>query len=119
MQAKDCAFIAAQYALDKKGLDLRLLEISELSSLTDYLMIVTGRSDRQVQAIAEAIRLGLKQEHQVMPLAVEGMADGRWVLLDYGEVMVHVFQESVRQFYDLEGLWSEAPEVVVPGANAE
>ena len=119
MQAKDCALIAAEYALDKKGLDLRLLEISELSSLTDYLMIVTGRSDRQVQAIAEAIRVGLKKDHSQLPLAVEGMNEGRWVLLDYGEVMIHVFQESVRHFYDLEGLWSEAPEVPVPGANAE
>lgn len=119
MQAKDCALIAAHYALEKKGLDLRLLEISELSSLTDYLMIVTGRSDRQVQAIAESIRLGLKKDHAILPLATEGMSEGRWVLLDYGEVMIHVFQESVRQFYDLEGLWSDAPEVQVPGANAE
>lgn len=119
MQAKDCAFVAAHYALDKKGLDLRLLEISELSSLTDYLMIVTGRSDRQVQSIAEAIRLGMKNDHQMLPLAVEGMSEGRWVLLDYGEVMIHVFQESVREFYDLEGLWSEAPEVQVPEAVSE
>lgn len=118
MQAKDCALKAAHYALEKKGLDLRLLEISELSSLTDYLMIVTGRSDRQVQAIAEAIRLGLKEEHALFPLAIEGMSEGRWVLLDYGEVMIHVFQESVRQFYDLEGLWSDAPDVQVAGANA-
>lgn len=119
LQAKDCAFNAAHFALEKKGLDLRLLEISELSSLTDYLMIVTGRSDRQVQAIAEAIRLGLKKDHEILPLAVEGMSEGRWVLLDYGEVMIHVFQESVRHFYDLEGLWSDAPEVQVPGANVE
>lgn len=119
MQAKNCALIAAEYALEKKGLDLRLLEISELSSLTDYLMIVTGRSDRQVQAIAEAIKLGLKKEHATVPLAVEGMDEGRWVLLDYGDVMVHVFQESVRHFYDLEGLWSEASEVAVPGADFE
>lgn len=117
MHAKDCAFIAAGHALEKKGLDLKLLEIRELSSLTDYLMIVTGRSDRQVQAIAEAIRLGLKKEHAMLPLAVEGMEEGRWVLLDYGDVMIHVFQESVRHFYDLEGLWSEAPEVPVPGAE--
>lgn len=117
MQAKECAFVAAGYALEKKGLDLRLLELSGLSSLTDYLLIVTGRSDRQVQAIAEAIRLGLKKDHATLPLAVEGMDEGRWVLLDYGDVMIHVFQESVRHFYDLEGLWSDAPEVPVPGAD--
>jgi len=119
LQAKECALAAAEYALEKKGLDLRLLEISGLSSLADYLMIVTGRSDRQVQAIAEAIRLGFKKDHDTLPLATEGMEEGRWVLLDYGEVMVHVFQDSVRQFYDLEGLWSEAPEVSVPGADKE
>ncbi|PLX93137.1 MAG: ribosome silencing factor [Desulfuromonas sp.] len=119
MQAKECALTAAHYALEKKGLDLRLLELSGLSSLTDFLLIVTGRSDRQVQAIAEAIRLGLKKDHQTFPLAVEGMNEGRWVLLDYGEVMIHVFQESVRHFYDLEGLWSEAPEVPVPGVEGE
>jgi len=119
LQALDCAFIAAHYALEKKGLDLRLLEIKGMSSLTDYLMIVTGRSDRQVQAIAEAIRLGLKKEHQTLPLAVEGMDEGRWVLLDYGEVMIHVFQEPVRHFYDIEGLWSEAPEVDIPQADKQ
>ena len=119
MQAKDCALTAAEYALEKKGLDLRLLEIRGLSSLTDYLMIVTGRSDRQVQAIAEAIRMGFKTDHKILPLAVEGMDEGRWILLDYGEVMIHVFQEPVRQFYDLEGLWSEAPDVQVPGAGVE
>ena len=119
MQAKECALTAAEYALEKKGLDLRLLEIRGLSSLTDYLMIVTGRSDRQVQAIAEAIRMGFKKDHKLLPLAVEGMDEGRWVLLDYGEVMIHVFQEPVRQFYDLEGLWSEAPDVQVPEAKAE
>jgi len=119
LQAKECALAAAEYALDKKGLNLRLLEISGLSSLTDYLMIVTGRSDRQVQAIAEAIRLGFKKDHSILPLATEGMDEGRWVLLDYGEVMIHVFQESVRDFYDLEGLWSEAPEISVAGADAE
>jgi ribosome-associated protein len=119
LQAKECALTAAHYALEKKGLDLRLLELSGLSSLTDYLLIVTGRSDRQVQAIAEAIRVGLKQDHQTFPLAVEGMNEGRWVLLDYGEVMIHVFQESVRYFYDLEGLWSEAPGVPIPGVEEE
>lgn len=117
MQAKECALIAAQYALEKKGLDLRLLQVSGLTSLTDYLLIITGRSDRQVQAIAEEIRFGLKKEHALLPLAVEGMDEGRWVLLDYGDVMVHVFQDAVRHFYDLEGLWSEAAEVPIPGTE--
>lgn len=114
MQSRTCAQLAADYALDKKAFNLRLLEVRELSSLTDYLLLASGRSDRQVQAIAEGIRLGLKKDHETLPLAVEGMEEGRWVLLDYGDVMVHVFQEPVREFYDLDGLWSEAPTVPLP-----
>ena len=122
LQSKDRALLAADYALDKKAFNLRILEVKGLSSLTDYLLIASGRSDRQVQAIAEGVRLGLKQDHDTLPLAVEGMNEGRWVLLDYGDVMVHVFQEPVRDFYDLDGLWSEAPTVSLPdpvGAAAQ
>jgi len=115
LQSKDRALLAADYALDKKAFNLRILEVKGLSTLTDYLLIASGRSDRQVQAIAEGVRLGLKQDQDLLPLAVEGMNDGRWVLLDYGDVMVHVFQEPVREFYDLDGLWSEAPTVALPG----
>lgn len=114
MQSKDRAVLCAAYALGKKAFNVRLLEVQGLSSLTDYLLILSGRSDRQVQAIAEAVRLGLKQDHAVMPLAIEGMNEGRWILIDYGDVMVHVFQEPVRDFYDLDGLWSEAAEVPIP-----
>jgi len=113
--AKEQALLCAAYAADKKAEALTLLEVRGLSSLTDYLLLCNGRSDRQVQAIAEGVRLGLKEKHQISPLAVEGMNDGRWVLLDYGDVMVHVFQEPVRRFYDLDGLWAEAPQVDIPG----
>jgi ribosome silencing factor RsfS/YbeB/iojap len=109
VQSKERAVLCAAYALEKKAINVRLLKVEGLSSLTDYLLIATGRSDRQVQAVAEAVRLGLKKNHATLPLAVEGMQEGRWVLLDYGDVMVHIFQEPVREFYDLEGLWSEAP----------
>lgn len=114
MQSKERALLCAAYALEKKALDVRVLEVKGISSLTDYLLIATGRSDRQVQAVAESVRLGLKKEHATQPLAVEGMEEGRWVLIDYGDVMVHVFQAPVREFYDLDGLWSEAAEVTVP-----
>ena len=110
---------AVDYALDKKGFDLKLFDVRELSSLTDFLLIVSGRSDRQVQAIAENIRTELKHQHHLLPLAVEGMDQGRWILLDYGELMIHVFQPQVREFYDLEGLWSEAPVVDLELAEAE
>ena len=118
MPEKTTVLQAVEYALDKKGFDLKLLEVHELSSLTDYLLLVSGRSDRQVQAIAENIKLEFKNKHQELPLAIEGMDQGRWVLLDYGEFMVHVFQEPVREFYDLEGLWSEAPEVPLERTEA-
>jgi len=111
LQAKEMVLLAVDYALDKKGMDLLALDVRELSSLTDYLLLISGRSDRQVQAIAENIRTEFKHHHNMLPLAIEGMDKGRWVLLDYGEIMVHVFQQPVREFYDLEGLWSEAPEV--------
>jgi ribosome silencing factor RsfS/YbeB/iojap len=114
LQSKDRAILCAAYALDKKAYNVRVLEVKGLSSLTDYLLIANGRSDRQVQAIAESVRLGLKKDHETLPLAVEGMNEGRWILLDYGDVMVHIFQEPIRDFYDLDGLWSEAAEITIP-----
>ncbi len=119
LQTKEKALIAVDFALDKKGLNLKLFDVRELSSLTDYLLLVSGRSDRQVQAIAEHIKTEFKHQYQAMPLAIEGMDQGRWVLLDYGDIMVHVFQQPVREFYDLEGLWSEAPEVALERTEAE
>ncbi len=113
MNSKERALRCAEYALGKKAFDARLLQVKDISSLTDYILIVSGRSDRQVQAVAEGVRLGMKQEHATEPLAVEGMNDGRWVLIDYGDVMVHAFQEPVREFYDLDGLWSEAAEIAL------
>ncbi|OEU72861.1 MAG: ribosome silencing factor [Desulfuromonadales bacterium C00003107] len=113
LQTQERAQLCAAYALDKKALNVRLLDVRKISSLTDYLLIVSGRSDRQVQAVADSIHLGLKKEHATMPLAIEGMKEGRWVLIDYGDVMVHIFQDSVREFYDLDGLWSEAAELTV------
>ncbi len=114
MESKQRAILCAAYALEKKAFDVRVLEVRGLSSLTDYLLLASGRSDRQVQAVAESVRLGLKKEHSTLPLAVEGMNEGRWVLIDYGDVMVHIFQQPVREFYDLDGLWSEAVEIEVP-----
>ncbi len=111
MNSDTLAQLCAKSALDKKALDLRILHITELSSLADYLVIATGTSDRHVRAIAEEVRVELKQKHDSVSIAIEGLDDGRWVLIDYGDVMVHIFQEEVRKFYDLEGLWIEAPDI--------
>ncbi len=114
MESKQLALLCADYALDKKAFNLRILEVREKSSLTDFLIIASGGSNRQVQAISESIRLGLKKNQDLHPLAQEGADEGRWVLLDYGDVMVHVFQEPVRLYYDLDGLWDGVPELEVP-----
>jgi ribosome-associated protein len=100
-------------ALDRKAYDLVVLETGRLSSIADYFVICSGRSDTQVQAIAEAVEAHLASTG-VRPLSVEGSAHGQWVLMDYGDVVVHVFYVPVREFYDLERLWARAPRVELP-----
>jgi ribosome-associated protein len=111
--SQEKAFLFARVLLERKAVDLVILEVKNLSSFTDYFLICSGRSDRQVQAIASHLeeKLGLEGIH---PLGVEGKREGRWILMDYGEVIVHVFYQPVREFYDLERLWSEAPRVELP-----
>jgi ribosome-associated protein len=99
-----------QAAMGRKASDLLLLDVSEITSLADVFMLCTGRSNRQVTAIADHIRRFLK-DHAIRPLYIEGLKEGHWVLLDYGQVVIHVFYEPVRQFYDLEGLWADAPRI--------
>lgn len=111
--SRETALLCVRYALDKKAYDLLLLDVAGLSSLAEYFLICTGRSDTQVQAIAQSIQENLARTGR-RPLAVEGYSAGHWVLIDYGDVVVHVFQESVREFYDLERLWARAPQVSLP-----
>ena len=111
MQSHDRAQKCAAFVLDKKAFNVRILDVRKISSLTDFIVLASGSSDRQVKAAADAVHLGLKKDHDTLPLGIEGMHEGRWVLIDYGDVMVHVFHEPVRDFYDLDGLWSDAEEV--------
>lgn len=111
--AKEKAFLCARAALDHKAIDLVILAIQNLSSFADYFVICSGNSDRQVQAIATHIEEKLAQKG-LYPLGIEGKREARWILLDYGEVVVHVFYHPVREFYDLEKLWSDAPRVPLP-----
>ena len=106
---------AAQAALDKKAEDVIILNIGKVSSLTGYFVLATGTNARQTQAIAEAIRDALR-ERGLRPLGVEGMQQGEWILLDYGDFLVHVFSPEKRKFYDLERLWSNAPRTVISEA---
>jgi len=99
-----------QAALGKKATDLVVLDLRKLSSIADVFIICSGRSNRQVAAIAEHIQVELKK-HGITPLSVEGKKQGHWVLLDYGHVIIHVFYEPIRSFYDLEGLWIDAERI--------
>ena len=107
------ALACTRAALDHKAYDLVVLEIGRLSAIADYFVICSGRSDTQVQAIAEGIQAHLGREG-VRPLSVEGVTHGQWVLMDYGDVVVHIFYVPVRQFYDLERLWTRAERVELP-----
>jgi ribosome-associated protein len=100
-------------ALERKAYDLTVLHTGDLTSVADYFVICSGRSDRQVQAIADAVEARLRRDG-TRPLAIEGRDLSHWVLLDYGDVLVHVFHPPTREFYDLERLWSRAPRVSLP-----
>lgn len=107
------ALECARAALDKKAENLKILDLSGISGFTDYFVICSGMSDRQVSTIAESVVEELKKQG-LRPLAEEGLGDGRWVVIDYGDVVVHVFLDAIRDYYDLESLWAKAPRVPIP-----
>jgi ribosome-associated protein len=110
ISSRERALHAVEAALTKNALQPVLLDVSSLSSYTDYILILSGRSVRQVEAVSEAIEQGMKARgHE--PLGVEGDRGAQWVLLDYGDVVIHVFHHPLREYYDLEGLWSDAAAV--------
>ncbi len=113
MTAERKAFIAAEAALDKKAYDLVVLTAEHLDSIADYFLIMTGRSDVQVQAIARGIEERLAREG-ARPLSIEGFSHAHWVVLDYDDVVIHVFFEPTREFYRLETNWIDAREVKLP-----
>lgn len=105
--------IAVSAAEDKKAYDIIVLDISKVSIIADYFVLCSGRSSTQVQAIVDNVQEKLQKEG-VNTLRREGFREGRWVLLDYGDVVVHVFQDAERQFYNLERLWGDARVVGTP-----
>jgi ribosome-associated protein len=113
IDARSKALDCVRFALDKKAYDLVLMEVGDLTSIADFFLVCTGRSDTQVQAIAQSIQENLGR-NGIRPLSIEGYSHGQWVVIDYGDVVVHVFNEPVREFYDLERLWSRAPRVTLP-----
>jgi ribosome-associated protein len=109
--AAELAHRIVEIASDKKGSDIVMLRTAELTTMADFFVICSGRSDRQVQALAGAIVDELRDDG-IRPLGIEGKASARWVLLDFGSVIVHVFAPEEREYYGLERLWSKAAQVV-------
>jgi ribosome-associated protein len=106
----ELAEICARTALDSKAEELVILDVHEQSSFTDYFVIMSGRSSRHVQGLAEAIESELRSK-RVSSIHSEGLREGMWVLLDFGDIVAHIFYKDQRGFYDLEGLWHDAPRV--------
>ncbi|MCP3926062.1 MAG: ribosome silencing factor [Desulfobacterales bacterium] len=96
----------------KKALDIVVLDVQQLTSYTDYLIVATGTSTRQVSAIAEHIKKETS-EIKIKPLSIEGLKEGQWVLMDYGDIIIHLFVEETRMFYDIEGLWADAENISI------
>lgn len=114
----DKALLLTEAALEKKASDLIVLDVAALTSISDYFVICSGRSDRQVQSIAQGIEeAAVKAGNK--PYAIEGTSRGHWVLMDFSDVIVHIFYEPVREFYDLDGLWSDAPRAKLPPRYAK
>jgi len=104
---RELALISAKAALDAKAEDVNVIEVTGIASFTDYFVIMTGRSTRHVQGLAESIEGELRSK-RVKASKAEGLQDGMWVLLDFEDVIVHIFYHEQRQFYDLDGLWHNA-----------
>ena len=102
---------AASYAADKKAIDLVALDLRGVAGYTDFFLIATGNTERQTKAIHDGIHEGLKKEHGLYPRRVEGLTESRWVLMDYLDLVVHVFTPETRGHYRLEQLWGDVPRV--------
>lgn len=114
----ELAQICARVALDHKAEDLIILDVHELTSFTDYFVIMSGRSTRHVQGLADSIEKEFSSK-RISNKFCEGLQEGLWVLLDYNDVVVHIFYKETRGFYDLDGLWHDAPRIdVEPSATS-
>jgi ribosome-associated protein len=117
MTPEEIAAAVAEYASDRKALDIVEIDLRGIIGYTDYLVICTGRTDRQTKAIHDAIHQGMKSEHGLLPRRVEGLSQAHWILMDYLDVVVHVFTPETREYYRLEQLWGEAPAQAMGAAS--
>lgn len=111
--ARELAVALAAEGIEKKAIGIEILDVTGKIDYADFLVIMTGRSDRHVQAIAMGLEEAMRKK-KVAPLSMEGLTEATWVLIDFGDVVVHVFQEDARRVYDIEGLWIDAGRVPVP-----
>jgi ribosome-associated protein len=112
-QARELALAIAHVGLDMKALNIEIIDVQGKVDYSDYVIVMSGRSDRQVAAIADHVQQHLARKHGVRCIGVEGLPHGSWVLMDYGDVIVHIFHEDTRGYYDLESLWIDAARVSV------
>jgi ribosome-associated protein len=112
------ASVITELACDRKAIDIVQLDLRGMVGYTDYFVICTGRTDRQTRAIHDAIYQSMKDDYGQIPRRAEGMPEARWILLDYLDVVVHIFTPETREYYRLEQLWGEAPSLAVGAASA-
>ncbi len=112
--SEDLAFLAAHAADDRKAGDMTLLKISGVSFIADYLLIVTGFSRAQLRAISESVQEKVKETYGLLPMSTEGASHGDWVLVDYGDVIVHIMSPDGREFYNLEAFWGHGELIDLP-----
>jgi ribosome-associated protein len=118
LEPREIALLAAEAAGEKKASDIVVLDVAETLVITAYFVVATAANDRQVRAVADEVETALREKASIKPIGREGEREGTWVLLDFGDVVVHVFQPEERDFYRLEKLWSGVPRVELPESIA-
>jgi len=117
MEALELARLIAQEALDTKAQDLKILDLKNLVSYTDYFVLATATSNRQAQAMSDRVYQRIKKDLKKLPISLEGEGAGQWVLMDYGDVVFHIFLPERREYYGLDQMWADAPEIEIPGVK--
>jgi len=112
-QARELALAIADIGLEMKALNVEIIDVQGKVDYSDYVVVMSGRSDRQVSAVADRVQHHLAKSHGLRCIGVEGLPHGSWVLMDYGDVIVHIFHEDTRGYYDLESLWMDAARVSI------
>ena len=113
MQVEDLKDLVLQVLEDMKGHDIKVMDVRQLTDVTDYMVIASGTSDRHVKSVARELRDRLREQAEVRPMGIEGEHEGDWVLIDFGDIVVHIMRPQTREFYDLERLWNRDVEELV------